>query len=505
MQKSSSINNKSRQSLGNSHIQNNDNSSPSDAIKVICRFRPIKSQLKDPDADLPEHILVDGDSKSVTIIVDAYDRKAFAFDKILPPSCSQKETFQQVEGVVDSVLAGFNGAILAYGQTAAGKSFTMEGPSLFDLSSQGVISRSVDKLFRLIQQADDTIHFQIIASYFEIYCEKLRDLLNPQQDNMKIRESKTEGFLCQELTEAVCTDCDSVLRVIELGKANRAAAPTLMNAESSRSHSIFSLSVIQKNTSNGRVKKARLFLVDLAGSEKVSKTGASGLRLEEAKNINSSLTSLGMVINALCENSPHVPYRDSKLTRMLQDALGGNSKTALIICCAPESQHMSETISTLRFGERAKRVKNKARINEELSIDELKNLLQAAKKEIKSLKRRLTSEFSSPMNSPNALYLGSLDDTGDEDIDVMPETLLPSNISPADLSATLITEYQEEIDRMSQLNESLEYELNDNKMQLENEIAARRGLESEAKALQGTVNELQEKLLKVTYSYYLLN
>ena len=177
----------------------------------------------------------------------------------------------------------------------------MEGPSLIDDVTQGVISRSIDKLFRLIAQADASVEFQIIVSYAEVYCEKLRDLLNPQQDDLKIRESKTDGFIVQDLTEAICRDKDDVMRVIELGKANRASAPTLMNAESSRSHSIFSISVHQNDTLTGRQKKARLFLVDLAGSEKVSKTGASGSRLEEAKNINSSLTTLGMVINALCK------------------------------------------------------------------------------------------------------------------------------------------------------------------------------------------------------------
>ena len=141
-------------------------------------------------------------------------------------------------------------------------------------------------------------------------------------------------------------------QVLETGKRFRASAPTLMNAESSRSHSILSIHVTQRNEISQRVRRGKLVLVDLAGSEKVSKTGAAGLRLEEAKNINRSLTSLGMVITALTEGPhTHVPYRDSKLTRVLQESLGGNSKTCLIICCAPEPRHAPETISTLRFGE----------------------------------------------------------------------------------------------------------------------------------------------------------
>eukprot|EP01042_Synura_sphagnicola_P000460 gene460-487_t len=162
-----------------------------------------------------------------------------------------------------------------------------------------------------------------------------------------------------------------------------------MNAESSRSHSLLSILIDQTSDVTGRKKKGKLYLVDLAGSEKVSKTGATGTRLEEAKNINRSLTILGMVINALCDGSTHVPYRDSKLTRVLTESLGGNSKTALIICCAPELRHQQETVSTLRFGERAKKIKNNAKVNEELSVAELKALLEQYKNEIVYLKAQL--------------------------------------------------------------------------------------------------------------------
>ena len=196
----------------------------------------------------------------------------------------------------------------------------------------------------------------------KVYCERIRDLLNPSQDNLKMREVKQEGFVIQDITEMFCVDREGIIRIIEMGKTHRASAPTLMNAESSRSHSILSLLLSQKNETTGRCRRGKLFLVDLAGSEKVSKTGAQGARLEEAKKINRSLTTLGMVINALCDGHSHVPYRDSKLSRILQDSLGGNSKTTLIICCAPEERHCAETLSTLRFGERAKRIKNNAKV-----------------------------------------------------------------------------------------------------------------------------------------------
>ena len=286
-------------------------------------------------------------------------------------------------------MNGYHGTVLAYGQTSAGKSWTMEGPSIWDIASQGIIPRSIDRVFDNIAKADMSISFEVSVSYYEIYCEKLRDLLNPHQDDMKMRETKNNGFIVQEVTESFCTDKESILRIIETGKTNRASAPTLMNAESSRSHSILSINVKQKNESTGRVKNGRLFLVDLAGSEKISKTGATGMRLEEAKKINSSLTTLGMVINALCDGSSHIPYRDSKLTRLLMDSLGGNSKTTLIICCAPEQRHLPETLSTLRFGERAKKIQNHAKVNEELSIEDYKLMLQAAKKEIVTLRAKI--------------------------------------------------------------------------------------------------------------------
>jgi kinesin family protein 5 len=152
-------------------------------------------------------------------------------------------------------MDGFNGAVLAYGQTSAGKSWTMEGPSIWDTEAQGVVPRCVDKLFEDIEKAPSTVQFQIIVSYYEIYCEKVRDLLNPMQTNMKVRETKTEGFIVQDVTEVYCTDKNSVLRVVEMGKTNRIAAPTLMNAESSRSHSIFSILVDQQDTASGRHKK----------------------------------------------------------------------------------------------------------------------------------------------------------------------------------------------------------------------------------------------------------
>lgn len=266
-----------------------------------------------------------------------------------------------------------------------------------------------------------------------------------------------------------------------MGKTNRAAAPTLMNAESSRSHSILSINVTQNDKNSGRIKRGNLFLVDLAGSEKVSKTGAKGARLEEAKNINSSLTTLGMVINSLCEgNSSHVPYRDSKLTMILQEALGGNSKTTLLICCNPEANHSPESISTLRFGERAKTIKNQVRINEELSIDELKNLLIEAKKEIANLKKQLNNGEPSLSSTSNTF----------------------SPASPVTSTLTLSSEKEEEllskIDSLKARIITLEEEIEIEKMKVSTEHEQFLIASSEIDALKSTISNLEDKLIKAT-------
>jgi len=234
--------------------------------------------------------------------------------------------------------------------------------------------------------ADTDIEFLVKASYLEIYMEKIKDLLDPVKNNLKVREEKSKGIWVEGATEVYVSSEQEVLEVIRAGTQNRVIAATQMNAESSRSHSLFILNVLQRNLKDGSQKSGKLYLVDLAGSEKVEKTGATGTTLDEAKTINKSLSALGNVINALTDGkSSHVPYRDSKLTRILQESLGGNSRTTLIINCSPSSYNEAETLSTIRFGYRAKSIKNKAKVNQERSVTELKNLLLKSEQEISSL------------------------------------------------------------------------------------------------------------------------
>lgn len=282
-----------------------------------------------------------------------------------------------IRSTVDDILNGYNGTVFAYGQTGAGKSYTMMGSDIDDEEGKGIIPRIVEHIFAGVVASPASLEFTIRVSYMEIYMERIRDLLCPVNDNLPIHEEKSRGVYVKGLLECYVSSVEEVYEVLRRGGNNRAVAATNMNQESSRSHSVVQMIINQKDVNTGSVKTGQLFLVDLAGSEKVGKTGASGQTLEEAKKINKSLSALGMVINALTDGkSSHIPYRDSKLTRILQESLGGNSRTTLIINCSPSSYNDAETVSTLRFGMRAKAIKNKAKVNAELSPAELKALLK---------------------------------------------------------------------------------------------------------------------------------
>lgn len=344
-------------------------------IKVVARFRPQNRVEREANSGQ----VVSFESQESLKVASKDASSAFTFDRVFPTNTAQHDVFDySIRGTVDDVLAGYNGTVFAYGQTGSGKTYTMMGAgNIGDPEAKGIIPRIVEQIFESIMTSDGSVEFTVKVSYMEIYMEKIRDLLVPLNDNLPVHEDKARGVYVKGLHEFYVGSVDEVYEILERGGAARAVAATNMNQESSRSHSIFVIEVAQKNVETGSAKSGRLFLVDLAGSEKVGKTGASGQTLEEAKKINKSLTSLGMVINALSDGkSSHIPYRDSKLTRILQESLGGNSRTTLIINCSPSSYNYDETVSTLRFGERAKTIKQKAKVNEELSPAQLKALIK---------------------------------------------------------------------------------------------------------------------------------
>lgn len=261
---------------------------------------------------------------------------------------------------------------------------------LNDSEYEGIIPRSINLLFDSILNANEDLEFTVKVSMLEIYMEKIRDLLDINRINLNIREDKVKGIYIEDISEYYVSSKEEIIELMSIGSDNRAIASTNMNETSSRSHSIVIISLHQKNNRDKSAKSSKLVLVDLAGSEKISKTGASGLTLEEAKTINKSLTSLGMVINSLTDGkSNHIPYRESKLTRVLQESLGGNSKTCLIMACSPSVYNEAETLSTLRFGNRAKNIKNKPKINKEVTVSELQLVIENLENSLKAALNRI--------------------------------------------------------------------------------------------------------------------
>jgi len=380
-------------------------------VRVVCRVRPFNSKelallentrydakgnkIRDTCTEFNPH-----DKTSIVVYTpvekldksnpDPYEKHTFNFDYVFECETVQPSVFEvAARPIVESVLEGFNGTILAYGQTSSGKTFTMQG-DLDTESLRGIIPRMVDYVFGKIGQASESMEFTVKASMLEIYNEKIRDLLDPSKNNLNVREDKQKGIYVDGLTEKSIGNESEVYTLMKEGNDNRAVGVTNMNAQSSRSHSIFHLSITMNDLENFSCKTGKLYLVDLAGSEMISKTGAKGQTLEEAKGINKSLTMLGRVINALTDGkSAYIPYRDSKLTRILQEALGGNSKTCLIITASPSMYNAAETLSTCRFGMRAKSIKNNAKVNKQLTVAELKLVVSKLEKELEIKGRRI--------------------------------------------------------------------------------------------------------------------
>ncbi|KAE8614585.1 hypothetical protein XENTR_v10008229 [Xenopus tropicalis] len=362
-----------------------------DNVKVVVRCRP----LNERERAMNSKMAVGVDEMRGTITVHKVDSmneppKTFTFDTVFGPDSNQLDVYNlTARPIIDSVLEGYNGTIFAYGQTGTGKTFTMEGvravPEL-----RGIIPNSFAHVFGHIAKAEGDTRFLVRVSYLEIYNEEVRDLLGKDQSQrLEVKERPDVGVYIKDLSGYVVNNADDMDRIMTLGHKNRSVGATNMNEHSSRSHAIFTITIecSEKGADgNIHVRMGKLHLVDLAGSERQAKTGATGQRLKEATKINLSLSTLGNVISALVDGkSTHVPYRNSKLTRLLQDSLGGNSKTMMCANIGPADYNYDETISTLRYANRAKNIKNKARINE----DPKDALLRQFQKEIEDLKKKL--------------------------------------------------------------------------------------------------------------------
>lgn len=279
-------------------------------------------------------------------------RKWFEFDKAFPPKSTQQEVFEEVKPLATSVLDGFNVCIFAYGQTGSGKTFTMNG----NAENPGLNVRVLTELFREREERRVEMDIKITLMVSEIYNETIKDLFVSKQKKLDVKSNPDGSNTVPGLTELQVESVEDVIRAMKEAQSNRTVMSTDMNEESSRSHSIVQVRTTNISRKDKREYVGKINLIDLAGSENVNKSGVSGQGMREAQNINKSLSALGDVIGSLVAKSPHVPYRNSKLTMMLKDSLGGDSKTLMIVQSSPAQMNVTETLSSLNFASRARNV-----------------------------------------------------------------------------------------------------------------------------------------------------
>lgn len=404
------------------------------SIKVAVRVRPFNGRERDAECsccvsmsgssttlhkptsiDSKENRDANKEVSSNSAYGQESDTKSFTFDhsywshrKEDPNYASQEQVYKDIGAeMLEHAIQGYNVCIFAYGQTGAGKSYTMMGTK----EEMGIIPRMCNDLFEKLKalDIDENFDYTVEVSYLEIYFERVRDLLNPQNKKpLKVREHNVFGPYVEDLTKLVVTSYKDIKDLIDLGNKSRTTAATRMNETSSRSHAVFTLILSQRrydvDTKRKGEKVSKISLVDLAGSERADSTGAEGLRLKEGATINKSLTTLGKVISALEKNSQKkgkeqfIPYRESVLTWLLRENLGGNSKTAMIAAISPADINYDETLSTLNYANRTKNIVCKAVVNEDANA----KIIRGLKEEIKELKAILESLKSKGINFDGA-------------------------------------------------------------------------------------------------------
>lgn len=353
------------------------------SIRVYCRVRPFSPGQPNRSSNVV-HI----EEGNITIVVPSkYGKeghKSFNFNKVFGPAATQEEVFADTQPLIRSVLDGYNVCIFAYGQTGSGKTYTMSGPKELTEDGLGVNYRALGDLFHLSEQRKDTFRYDVSVQMIEIYNEQVRDLLvtDGLTKRLEIRNSSREGLNVPDANLVPVASTSDVMELMDIGHRNRAVGATALNDRSSRSHSCLTVHVQGRDLASGAVLRGCMHLVDLAGSERVNKSEVTGDRLKEAQHINKSLSALGDVIASLAQKNAHVPYRNSKLTQLLQDSLGGQAKTLMFVHISPEMDAIGETISTLKFAERVATVElGAARKNKEGGgeVKELKDQIASLK------------------------------------------------------------------------------------------------------------------------------
>eukprot|EP01012_Entosiphon_sulcatum_P064982 TRINITY_DN93857_c0_g1_i2.p1 TRINITY_DN93857_c0_g1~~TRINITY_DN93857_c0_g1_i2.p1 ORF type:complete len:874 (-),score=227.08 TRINITY_DN93857_c0_g1_i2:74-2695(-) len=485
----------------------------SESVHVVVRIRPENEKEKTRGGKMC--ITMQGPTScEVDCTNQGFGKKPFTFDRMFDWESTQEQVYQSVgEPIVESVLKGYNGTLLAYGQTASGKTHTMMGPdggnpevlnmaNSGSFAQRGLIPRTVAALFDRLQQLPPAeVSWTVRVSNFELYKEQIRDLLNPGALGVeyKIREDSItgRGIYVENLKEEEVRTVESILGVIQKGTINRKVAATEANDTSSRSHSIVQIMVDQINFVQGGTRTtSRLNLVDLAGSEKVAKTNAEGERLKEAQAINLSLTLLGQVIYKLTDgHSQHIPYRDSKLTRLLQDSLGGNSQTTLICACSPSTFNQAETLSTLQFAARAKQIKNKPKINKEMNIQELNIAYAKAQEEIRLLKDKISDLEAQSARATAQQQAGPLAGSGVKAVASLVASGRPQSGAGAG------EDYRARIEELQELVRSLKEEIRELKQELLERVAEIQNLKQALDFYRAKHDDFEAKYLDMKEKY----
>ncbi|KAL5716224.1 hypothetical protein ACHQM5_017945 [Ranunculus cassubicifolius] len=356
-------------------------------IRVFCRCRPLNKDEVDGGSSMTLDFESAKDGE-LAVKANGTSKKVFKFDSVFGPQADQVDVFEDTAPFATSVLDGFNVCIFAYGQTGTGKTFTMEGTE----DARGVNYRTLEELFRVINDRHGLYQYEMSVSVLEVYNEQIRDLLVPESQpssnskRLEVRQVADGIHHVPGLVEAHVNNMNEVWEVLKTGSNARAVGATNANEHSSRSHCIHCVMVKGENLMNGECTRSKLWLVDLAGSERVAKTDVQGDRLKETQNINRSLSALGDVISALATKSPHIPFRNSKLTHLLQDSLGGDSKTLMFVQISPNENDLSETLCSLNFASRVRGIEL-GPAKKQLDSTELikhKQMVEKAKQDIKN-------------------------------------------------------------------------------------------------------------------------
>nr|AAI61478.1 LOC100145702 protein [Xenopus tropicalis] len=374
-------------------------------LTVALRIRPINEAELGEGATIIAHKV----DEQMVVLMDPMEdpddvlranrsrEKSYMFDVAFDYTATQDTVYRlTTKGLIEGVISGYNATVFAYGPTGCGKTYTMLGTDW----EPGIYIRTLNDLFKAIEETSDDMEYEVLMSYMEIYNEMIRDLLNPSLGYLDLREDSKGVIQVAGITEVSTINAKEIMQLLMKGNKQRTQEPTAANKTSSRSHAILQVTVRQKSRVKNitqEVRVGRLFMIDLAGSERASQTQNRGQRMKEGAHINRSLLALGNCINALSERggNKYVNYRDSKLTRLLKDSLGGNSRTVMIAHISPASTSFEESRNTLTYADRAKNIKTRVKrnlLNVSYHIAQYTSIISDLRKEIQRLKEKIDEQ-----------------------------------------------------------------------------------------------------------------